>query len=101
MVRSAWTGGWSLPWGLLLGLCAGLLTLVESLLTARATYLFTGGFLVLEPLNTPISFGLFLVSSLIFDVALVLFSWSVALPLLARLRLSTRQSLAAAALVAG
>lgn len=100
MVPTAWPGGWSRPWGLLLGLCAGLLTLVESLLTARATYLFTGGFLVMEPLNTPLSFGLFLVASLIFDATLVLFSWSIALPLLARLRLSTRQNLAAAALVA-
>ncbi len=92
--------GWSRPWWLLLGLCAGFLTLVESLLTARATDLFSGGFLVVEPLNTPISFGLFLMASLVFDLTLVLFSWGVALPLLARLRLSIRQNLATAALVA-
>jgi len=91
---------WGRSWWLLLCLCVGLLTLADVLLIGRATDLFSGGFLVVEPLRTPLRFGLFLVSSLVFDLTLVLFSWSMALPVLARLRLSQRQSLAAAALAA-
>lgn len=93
-------GAWGRSWWLLLSLCAGLLTVADALLIGRATDLFTGGFLVAEPLRTPLRFGLFLVASLVFDLTLVLYSWSVALPVLRRLRLSQRQSLAAATLVA-
>ena len=93
-------GAWGRSWWLLLTLCAGFLTLADALLIGRTTDLFAGGFLVTEPLRTPLRLGLFLVSSLVFDLTLVLFSWSVALPVLARLRLSHRQCLAAAALVA-
>jgi hypothetical protein len=91
---------WSRPWWLLLGFCTALLTVVDALLIGRTTYLFSGGFLVAEPLRTPLLFGLFLAASLVFDLTLVLFSWSVALPVLARLRLSPRQNLAVAALAA-
>ena len=91
---------WSHPWWLLLSFCAALLTIVDSFLIGRTTYLFSGGFLVAEPLRTPLRFGLYLAASLVFDLTLVLFSWTVAFPVLARLRLSTRQCLAAAALVA-
>ena len=91
---------WSRPWWLLLVLCAGLLTMVDALLIGRATDLFSGGLLVLEPLRTPLRITLFFASSLIFDLALVLFFWSFALPVLSRLRLSLLQSLAAAALSA-
>ena len=92
--------GWSRSWWVLLGACTALLTAVDALLIGRATYLFSGGFLVAEPLRTPLRFGLFLGASLVFDVTLVLCSWVVALPILARLRLSSRQALAAAALAA-
>ncbi len=91
---------WSRPWWALLGACALLLTTVDVLLIGRATYLFSGGFLVAEPLRTPLRFGLFLAASLVFDLALVLFSWTIALPVLARMRLSPLQTLAAAAFAA-
>jgi hypothetical protein len=91
---------WSRPWWVLLGACVLLLTTVDAVLIGRATYLFSGGFLVAEPLRTPLRFGLFLGASLVFDLTLVLFSWALALPLLARTRLSQRQTLAVAALVA-
>ncbi|MEX2206554.1 MAG: sulfatase-like hydrolase/transferase [Myxococcota bacterium] len=91
---------WSRPWWILLGACALLLTTVDAVLIGRATYLFSGGFLIAEPLRTPLRFGLFLGASLVFDLTLVLFSWAFALPLLARTRLSQRQTLAAAALAA-
>ena len=97
---SASPRAWSRPWWILLGACALLLTTVDALLIGRATYLFSGGFLVAEPLRTPLRFGLFLAASLVFDLTLVLFSWAIVLPVLARLRLSQRQSLAAAALAA-
>lgn len=91
---------WSRPWWILLAACALLLTTVDALLIGRATYLFSGGFLVAEPLRTPLRFGLFLAASLLFDITLLLFSWTIVLPVLARLRLSLRQALAAAALAA-
>jgi len=55
---------------------------------------------VVEPLRAPLRFGSFLAASIVFDLALVLFSWCIALPLLARLRLSLVQNLLAAALLA-
>ncbi len=91
---------WSRPWWTLLGVCALLLTTVDALLIGRATALFGGGFLVAEPLRTPLRFGLFMAASLVFDLALVLCTWGVVLPLLARTRLSQRQALASAALAA-
>ena len=90
---------WSRPWWTLLGACALLLTTVDALLIGRATDLFSGGFLVAEPLRTPLRFGLFLAASLVFDLTLVLCTWALVLPLLARTRLSQRQALASAALV--
>ncbi len=98
--RLASRSGWSRPWVLVLLLCAGVLTGVDALLIGRATDLFAGGFLIVEPLRTPLRFGSFLAASLVFDLALVLFSWSIVLPLLARARLSLAQTLAAAALLA-
>ena len=87
-------------WLLLLALCAGALTLADALLVGRGTDLFAGGFNVVEPLSTPARFGLFLAASLIFDATVVLLAWSAVLPLLARLRLGPRQTLAAATLAA-
>lgn len=98
--RFASLRGWSRPWWLLLLFSAGLLSLVDAVLIGRATDLFAGGFLIVEPLRSPLRFGLFLASSLVFDAALVLFSWTIALPLLAHLRLSRGQALAAGALAA-
>lgn len=91
---------WSQPWWTLLGACALLLTTADALLIGRATDLLSGGFLVSEPLRTPLRLGLFLGASLVFDLALVLCSWLVALPLLARTRLTQRQALMLAALCA-
>jgi len=87
-------------WLLLLALCAGALTLADALLIGRGTDLFAGGFNVVEPLRTPLRFGGYLAASLVFDAACVLAAWCAALPVLRRLRLSPRQTLAAAALIA-
>jgi hypothetical protein len=83
----------------LLVLCASMLTAADTLLTARATKLFTGGFLVVEP-RSGVSLASYLVESLTLDVALVLGIWLAALPVLARLDLGRWQRLAAAGLVA-
>jgi len=87
------------PWPLLLGLCVTVLTAADTLLTARATKLFTGGFLVVEP-RSGVNLAIYLVESLVLDVALVLGIWLVALPILRRTTLGRWQRLAAAGLVA-
>ena len=85
-------------WGILLAGCAAVLTLVDTLLIARTTGLFTGGFLVEGARRTPAQIAAFLLDSLALDATLVLGAWLVALPLLRRTRLLGLQRLAVAAL---
>ncbi len=88
------------PWVLLCVSCATALSLMDALLIGRTTNLFVGGFLALEPRWTVLHFGVFLVASLGFDVALVLSIWLVVLPVLRRLPLGSVQRLVLAGLLA-
>jgi hypothetical protein len=85
------------PWAILLAGCTAVLTLVDTLLIARTTAFFTGGFLVDGARRTPGQVATFLVESLVLDGTLVLGAWLVAVPILRRTRLLGLQRLAAAA----
>jgi hypothetical protein len=87
------------PWAILLAGCAAVLTLVDTLLIARTTGLFTGGFLVEGARRTPGQIVGFVLESLVLDATLVLGAWVVALPILRRTRMLGLQRLAVAGLV--
>ncbi|HKC49387.1 MAG TPA: hypothetical protein VKF60_01245, partial [Myxococcota bacterium] len=87
-------------WVLLLFTCACVLTAVDTYLIARSTSLFSGGFLVIEPRRSAGEFSAYLLQSLGLDATLVLGIWLLALPILGRMRLTARQTLVAAALIA-
>lgn len=90
-----WTPAW---WALLVG-CASLLTVVDATLLQMGGY-FSTGFQIEHPLTSWTEVAAFVAASLLVDTFAILACWALVLPLLARVRLQSRQRWALAGLLA-